>query len=224
MSDSKDVTDPVDCLGPDICRLVLAQLPPACLAKCLLVSTSWRELSESPELWHSHCKALWQDKRYVPEDIQRDINPKTAYARSIQDCQRTTITATELCSFAWTFKFKHQALDQHHSGSGNEMIRYFQQDGSYVIGENDCPYQHPRYRWQFLTHKGGRPGVCVQINRFPCLAVSRTPDWGWRMENPWVLFTSNPRRPAPAATPKAAACSSTPASTHTAPSQNLLIQ
>ena len=57
----------------------------------------------------------------------------------------------------------------------------------------------PDCSWRF-TKSGNLPcgrrvrGQFVKVNHWPSLAISRTPEWGWRMENCWVVYTSNEPR------------------------------
>lgn len=52
-------------------------------------------------------------------------------------------------------------------------------------------------RWQF-TKSGRLPGPSgkrvkgqfVKVNHWPSLSISRKSDWGWRMENCWVVYES----------------------------------
>jgi hypothetical protein len=45
-------------------------------------------------------------------------------------------------------------------------------------------------RWRFTKTKEGKRGHFVKINHWPSLIISRSRDWGWRMENCWVVYTS----------------------------------
>ena len=68
------------------------------------------------------------------------------------------------------------------------------------IGAGAVPIPQPLLcRWRF-TKSGNLPcgrrvrGQFLKVNHWPSLAISRTPDWGWRMENCWVVYTSNEPR------------------------------
>ena len=51
-------------------------------------------------------------------------------------------------------------------------------------------------RWRFMAD--GR----VQVEEYPALRAKRTSDWGWTLENEWVVFTAECRPPAAAAAGK----------------------
>jgi len=44
-------------------------------------------------------------------------------------------------------------------------------------------------RWRFTPEKH------IQVEQYPPLTMSRTSDWGWRMENAFVVFLSLPLEP-----------------------------
>ncbi len=49
------------------------------------------------------------------------------------------------------------------------------------------------YRWRFTKTSQGRRGLYVKVNHWPALSISRTEDWGWRMENCWVVYLTIPK-------------------------------
>ena len=46
--------------------------------------------------------------------------------------------------------------------------------------------------WKFTKTKDGKPGRYVRINQWPSLNVSRTEQWGWTLQNCWVIYSSMP--------------------------------
>ena len=107
---------------------------------------------------------------------------KHYYAEAEIDAKRSTITFEELTNFRWAFCFK--------------MNPFFAVDNSeYRV--HDYPRFNPDFtftssmfrhvmRWRFPFSERNR----VQVEEYPYLEASRTPDWGWKLTNPFVVFTS----------------------------------
>ena len=84
-------------------------------------------------------------------------------------------------------RFKHQALDHAVHGINCEMIRYFQHDGSYITGENDSAFQHPRYRWAPASHMPACLSACCSC----CVLQARSLEIIHRRPPPfdWTLLS-----------------------------------
>ncbi|KAK9863100.1 hypothetical protein WJX84_010564 [Apatococcus fuscideae] len=172
---------------------VLKQLSPSDTISCALVSKRWRRASASSIVWKPRCKELWNGKQYQPSCDS--LNFKEMYVASLADAKRTDLQLKELCSLTWTFRFKHQAghywtsFDPYWTKAGPMMQRKFHPDGS-LTGD---PAHHPFWnaawesRWRFTKSSLGKRGFFVKVNHWPALSISRTPDWGWKMENCWVV-------------------------------------
>ena len=51
-----------------------------------------------------------------------------------------------------------------------------------------------RYRWRFTKTSQGKRGHYIKVNHWPALSISRTEDWGWKLENCWVEYRSLEQR------------------------------
>eukprot|EP00253_Pinus_taeda_P016975 PITA_16975 len=192
--------DPFEWLCVDVFALVLSLLDVESLARSVSVSSKWKSVAESDILWAKHCRELWKDKVTVRATSLHQIEPRiTAYCLSLEEGCRIRITADDLCSYTWNFWYKREAgnywvnCDPYWRGL-HPMRRYFHRDG-YVSADPDDPlWGGHECRWNFTKmHKERSVMVCVRINEWPPLNVSRTSCWGWRMENFMVVYqTSHP--------------------------------
>ena len=72
------------------------------------------------------------------------------------------------------------------------MQRVFNSDqtmSSIPIGEPNWLADY-ECTWRLTKSKERRPGCLVKVNHWPSLEMQRTADWGWRMENIWVIYHS----------------------------------
>jgi len=102
---------------------------------------------------------------------------KASFVSALKDSRRNEITAAELTSRSWRFFMKEH--------SGFEADFEFLPDGK--VRSNMRQGLSSDSRWKFL---GANPRS-VQVDDYPPLFVSRREDWGFRLENHYVLFYSN---------------------------------
>lgn len=95
---------------------------------------------------------------------------KASYIAAELDSKRTTIEKHELCSKKWSFRFKQWPQDQ----AG--LSAKFKEDYTYQSDLLDGDM-----RWRFYAGD-------VQVEQYPPLKPSRTRDWGWRLDNDFVVF------------------------------------
>lgn len=102
---------------------------------------------------------------------------KASYAYALRDATRREITPEELTGQAWVFFMKQNAY----------MCEFkFKPDGR--IESNMRGGVDRESRWKFVGYSPRR----VQVDEYPPLTVSRRPDdWGFRLENEYVLFYSD---------------------------------
>ena len=74
------------------------------------------------------------------------------------------------------------------------MERHFRKNGTISNPLPDSSFGEQRRTWRFINRKEGRRGHFVRVNQWPALEVSRRSDWGWRMENQWVVYESTMRK------------------------------
>jgi hypothetical protein len=190
--------DPLECLGPYLTLRILHNpvLTPSHLLKLALVSKAYHTVATEASLWRPRCEHAWGGKVYVPAAARGDLTWKQRYLMADADRKRTVISAEELCAFTWRFRFKRTAgafwmqIDPYwlEGKDPAAMVqRFFHPDGTLTSPVNDYLWgEDATMRWKSVTAAEG--GMAVRINQYPNLTVSRTRDWGWRMENMWVVF------------------------------------
>ena len=107
---------------------------------------------------------------------------KHYYADSELDATRTSITLDELTTIRWAFCFKSNpffAVEQNE----HRVHDYPSFHRDYTCTSHIL---HRVLRWRFPT----RDQNTIQVEHFPYLVISRTSDWGWKMTNAAVMFTS----------------------------------
>jgi len=206
--------NPAEVLPYEIFTHVLSMLSPTDLRNCLLCCRAWRVAADDGHVWVVQCRQLWSDKIYVPEtiDAMRRTQPKLAYRESLIDAERQTITAEELCTFDWFFRFKTNAgadwirTDPWHNSRPATRVR-FHRDGLVRIHADNYPnypaeelpaFLRIERRWQFVSsvsHRTGPAGFAVRVNQYPPYLVRRFKNWGFVMESCWVLYVSFPMPP-----------------------------
>lgn len=93
-------------------------------------------------------------------------------------------------------RFKEEAgdfwlsLDPYWAGEAPPLVRRFHPDGSLTAPPDDPLWGDHENRWRFTKSREGVAGQFVKVNHWPSLSISRTPSWGWRMENSWVVYTA----------------------------------
>lgn len=189
--------DPLAALGHDLLVQIMSFLEPEMLCSCQLVCKAWMPVAVEPKLWRQQCQILWADKIYIADKVLRSKSWKQAYVTSIADSTRCHITEDELCSFPWTFRFKSTAgtywthCDPSWNKSGAPMYRFFHHDGSITPNDGDPYWGNHESRWAFRTSRLGRTGPYVQVNHWPSMEISRTSNWGWEMQNLWVVYQAD---------------------------------
>eukprot|EP00274_Cyanoptyche_gloeocystis_P000294 CAMPEP_0196662340 /NCGR_PEP_ID=MMETSP1086-20130531/48270_1 /TAXON_ID=77921 /ORGANISM="Cyanoptyche gloeocystis , Strain SAG4.97" /LENGTH=165 /DNA_ID=CAMNT_0041997671 /DNA_START=207 /DNA_END=704 /DNA_ORIENTATION=- len=116
------------------------------------------------------------ESEYYKKDPPNRSKWKASYFSTEHDSRRTCITKEELCSITWTFSFR-----EHPMGPGLQATRAnFHPDFTYTSEMFDRPLN-----WQFYG-----PDNLIQVEQYPPLSASRTPNWGWELTNPYVVFKS----------------------------------
>ncbi|CAM9371865.1 unnamed protein product [Chrysoparadoxa australica] len=177
------------------------------LAGIALVSRRLKESSENAALWDAVRERLWNGKFYIAPRI-KELPPKQAVKESLVDATRTVITAEELTSLEWCFRFKEYAGEMW-SGCDpwwleREATRVkYTKDGN--IEMKRSPDGTPAFvevfglslRWRFQDHttttQGSKLLVSTQDRLVPSYILSRHPEhWGWLLQSCWILMVSWP--------------------------------
>ncbi|KAG6546822.1 hypothetical protein Mapa_011675 [Marchantia paleacea] len=189
-------SDPCDVLGSNVFRLILGLLDCKSLCRCLAVSAAWRRCAQDDFLWAAACQQLWAEKIHIHPTALLPSTPRLkAFQISKADSQRTRIEARDLCTVVWELRYKEHTgeywkqLDPYYRGLPL-MRRIFHTDGHITAEPMDQIWGGHECSWTLRKSKskGGPP--LVRINHWPPLTISRTPAWGWIMENAWVVYTS----------------------------------
>jgi hypothetical protein len=90
---------------------------------------------------------------------------KLSYFSSLWDSRRIRITTRELCEREWNFYFKDSPTDHH------GLVSVFYEDYTY-----ESAMFPDRFQWRFSSQG-------IQIEDYPGISVSRTSDWGWKLDN-----------------------------------------
>lgn len=197
--------DPVPVLGRELFQKVLSLLGPSPLGSCLWVSTSWRHLAKGDALWAPHCERLWANKMSVPDAaLAPGVMPRVqAYVLSIEDSKREVVTGEDLCRYTWDFRYQWNCGGIYRFTVDPSwaflppMERHFNLDGSIAPGRNDHIFSDLESRWEVLLFReslGARPRSLVRVNHWPPLEARRTPDWGWELDNGWVVYRTKAHR------------------------------
>jgi len=97
---------------------------------------------------------------------------KASYAAAELDSRRDVLTMEELTAYPWKLRFKQQP--------NLYMISRFTKNFVYESPEHI-------FDWRFYSSN------FVQVAQFPPLQMKRMPeDWGWQLENAYVVFTMAP--------------------------------
>jgi len=144
-------------------------------------------------------------------------DPRGALLFARGDRARTALTADELCTLPWSFRFKADAglawrrRDAWWCGRPPASV-HFKRDGTlvrnYGDGSDAEDWQGVTLRWRFARYGAGvytfqapaRHGQLVRLQvddrSVPTYHVSRHPDnWGWVMQSCWGFYTSWPMPP-----------------------------
>lgn len=131
-----------------------------------------------------------------------------SYASSVMDSKRSIISQQELCSpFGFEMHFKIEeddADDVIAETTSEELQRYEDAEGILLYRHSTChfrpdrdfrlvlrPNVAPTYRPNDLRWRWLQVGSEIQVGPYPSLTVSRTKDWGWKLENLHVVMFSN---------------------------------
>ncbi|GBG29144.1 Hypothetical Protein FCC1311_053672 [Hondaea fermentalgiana] len=102
---------------------------------------------------------------------------KASYAYALLDAKRANITKDELIAAEWTFFMKRQS-------SFRAQFKFLPNGG---VRSSMPGGLQPDSRWVMRNFNP----VSVQVDRYPPLCVSRREDdWGFRLENEYVVFYS----------------------------------
>jgi len=166
---------------PDEVKLeIFTFLNQSTLLVCSEVCTEWKALADDDALWIEHCRNKWADKQnhsltHIREKRLRAPGRswKRLYYEAEKDARRSFINKDELCSHKWKFTF------QGFHWRSAMMYPVFREDYKFIMDDSVLD-------WRFTGDSR------VQVEEYPPLTASRTADWGWRMENHYVVFTSIP--------------------------------
>lgn len=150
-----------------------------------LVCRAWRTAARHDRVWLPLCHALWATKKFVPKDVLYSGRPAwRQFYESRLDARRERLTVEELCTFRWRFGIKSAI------GIQGSMEGRFQTNGIATVGvfadmhwsivEDNCT--------DSSSHPGEQQPMKISVNQYPLLTVSRTFDWGWKLENEWVVY------------------------------------
>lgn len=133
-----------------------------------------------------------------------------AVKEAVLDSSRIAFHGTdELACMVFTFRFKDDAGEFWFSRDparygGPPMIRRFLPDGTFwspgldpIHGDPEINSFIPNIRWRFTKSRGGKRGQFIQVNRWPAYTITRTADFGWKLENECVEKLAAARRPSP---------------------------
>jgi hypothetical protein len=162
-------------LPEELSLQVLQFLDTKSLATCCVVSQTWKRLAEDDHLWLNLCRARWETKQYKRLSAHREQEYqqlgkkwKILYAEAEADAQRNKPTLDEICDVKWKFQFIH---------SLHLSFPVFKRDYTLHIDGRVL-----KWRW---TSSGG-----IQVEQYPEARFSRLPDWGWQINNQYVVFRS----------------------------------
>lgn len=130
-----------------------------------------------------------------------------SYASSVLDAKRSVISQHELCTpfgFEMHFKIEEEDADDVIAETHEELQRYDEAEGILLYRHSTCyfcpdrdfrlvlrPNVAPTYRPNDLRWRWLQAGKEIQVGPYPPLTVSRTKDWGWKLENLHVVMYSN---------------------------------
>ena len=95
---------------------------------------------------------------------------KSSYIAAEKDAKRDRLEKHELCTKRWVFRFKQWPREQ------PGMLAKFNEDYTYKSHLIDGDM-----RWRFYAGD-------VQVEQYPPLRPTRCEDWGWRLDNEYVVF------------------------------------
>ncbi|KAG7340134.1 hypothetical protein IV203_006538 [Nitzschia inconspicua] len=130
-----------------------------------------------------------------------------SYASSVMDSKRSIITQQELCTpfgFEMYFKIEEEDADDDVIAETSDRLQRYDDDRSILLYKySTCYFRHdrdfrlvlrpnavPAYRPVDLRWRWLRMGSQIQVGPYPPLFVSRTEDWGWKLENMHVVMYS----------------------------------
>lgn len=105
---------------------------------------------------------------------------KATYFHALKDHKRTTIFKSELCKIKWSFHFKEHEFEDADL-SVNSWKSIFREDYTMM-----SMLHQQEMSWQFVDTQ--QSGMCVQVENYPPLIISRAFDGSFRMENHYVFF------------------------------------
>jgi len=120
---------------------------------------------------------------------------KAAYIGAAHAALRPSITRTELVYNTWRLTFKAQmqaGAEVHHflitpfvdNSQQAGWTAQFQADGRYT---SNPAFQQNALEWKVASGAGGQYEK-IQVGNYPPLTVGRTADWGYTLENEYVVF------------------------------------
>ncbi len=174
----------------------------ACLARSTRVSKAFSIAASSDNLWREICNGRWQTKWGYEERWQQallEVEPGGWRRRFVQaelDGTRGAITAEEVSSLMWDFRFWRGPQPQQHGELFRSGVRTSSSTGLRFEPRSATLRQgavtgHPSGRgdleW-FLNEDGLSIQWGATPNLFPRARVFRLPSWGWELQNPNVVL------------------------------------
>eukprot|EP01126_Amoeba_proteus_P004435 TRINITY_DN11482_c0_g1_i2.p1 TRINITY_DN11482_c0_g1~~TRINITY_DN11482_c0_g1_i2.p1 ORF type:complete len:296 (+),score=34.23 TRINITY_DN11482_c0_g1_i2:56-943(+) len=159
-------------LPTELIMHILTFLDPLSLCRCSQISRSFMVVCDDDGPWRTLCKAEWRNKQVFHGIEYPFTNWKHSYTTSLVCSKSTTITAHELCSSVWKFRFTEIT-----GGDLNmEIIDVRFHPGHLTVTG------YPPLSWRI-------EGSLILIDDFPPHHITRNlHDWGYVMQNSHVVF------------------------------------
>uniref|UniRef100_A0A7S0MX94 F-box domain-containing protein n=1 Tax=Cryptomonas curvata TaxID=233186 RepID=A0A7S0MX94_9CRYP len=170
------------------------------LSLCRRVNKQWNRISSLNCVWEDKCRKLWSKKVYVPERYRILLaqgKAQEALKGSILDSRRSAITIEEFSGMPFFFRFKRAA-----GRYWTDMDPYWQNDEPICMkfNQNGPIDGLPEVQWKFAVEAGATCLACrssqinVSVKDTSVLVyeVLRHSNWGFIIQNQWVLYASFP--------------------------------
>eukprot|EP01122_Echinamoeba_exundans_P013782 TRINITY_DN6072_c0_g1_i1.p1 TRINITY_DN6072_c0_g1~~TRINITY_DN6072_c0_g1_i1.p1 ORF type:complete len:298 (-),score=39.23 TRINITY_DN6072_c0_g1_i1:95-928(-) len=162
---------------PEECLLsILSFLDVLGLCRMCQCSSRWNTLSCDDSIWIPICRERWADKQNKDltslrfEQLQNTLlGFKCWYRHEEIDAKRTEINMDDLVSNVWSFRF-------HYGGNYAQFPTFTSEYKLYMEGRS--------MRWRFTDDNK------IQVEQYPPLSATRLSNWGWKLQNNFVNFTT----------------------------------
>lgn len=183
-------------MDKDLLFEIMSRMDLKTLLVAATVCETWRGVARHDAIWRPRCKELWENKKFFSSWVLlENTSMWRKFFLSILDAKRERPTKEELCSMTWKFEMKRaprylRELEATFSENGTTRVENFREMRWCFF--NYIGPEHPH-----LEHCGegaaqnqivpaGSLRICV--GPYPPLRISRTHEWGWRLENDWVIY------------------------------------